>query len=101
MVTDAKPHGRRRRKPYPSRISLGATPHTDNDGDGDGEFATTANATVRFLATHTDLPYVEATHSGGTPVVRVSIYGPDPARLNLTTQDAALDARPADSSSWR
>ena len=76
--------------------ALGATPHTD----GEGEFAITANATLRFRATDTDLPYVEAAHASGEPVVRVAIYGPDAACLKLITRDAALDTRPEGCSSW-
>lgn len=76
--------------------ALGTTPHTDDEG----EFAVTANATLRFRATDTDLPYVEAAHASGEPVVRVAIYGPDAACLKLIAPGAALDTRPDGCSSW-
>jgi len=76
--------------------ALGATPQADDEG----EFAITANATIRLRATDTDLPYVEAAHASGQPVVRVAIYGPDAACLKRITQGAELDTPPDGCSSW-
>ncbi|GAB5536133.1 MAG: hypothetical protein Rubg2KO_23820 [Rubricoccaceae bacterium] len=76
--------------------ALGETPHTDEEG----EFAVAVNATLRFRAIDTDLPYVEAAHASGEPVVRVAIYGPEASCLKLITQDAAVDTRPDGCSSW-
>ncbi|MEO0559472.1 MAG: hypothetical protein AAF170_14950 [Bacteroidota bacterium] len=76
--------------------ALGETPYTD----AEGEFATAPNATIRFRATDTDVPYVEAAHASGAPVVRVAIYGPDAACLQLIGPDTTLDTRPDGCSSW-